>query len=157
MVENDVQAGKFGKIKHFLLVKKALLQVIDRYYEKYAVIMVENQKVSMNASLHFYSHFTSPRGSYELHPDITLAIRDKDDDDDNRIRMIVVECETSSTGLLTNEMRMTAYRLLRLGTPDRSKLMMYIAFPSELKGKIKKPEAFNDLWFFDLEAAHVPE
>ena len=97
-------------------------------------------------------------GNYNLNPDIVIVIEKKTPHDGEIIRnlygheekVIIVECETSTTNLLKDEMRLTAYKLLRLGTPDKNKLMMYVAFPSELKGKVEKPECFNDLLFFDV-------
>lgn len=146
--------GKFGSDRHFRLTKKALLHVIDKYWETFGVIQVENKTIWLNASLSGVSS-TMGRldGNYKLHPDISVVIQQKHPDESIKSeKTIIVECETTLNGLLKDEMRLTAYKLMRLGTQDRNKLMMYVALPSELKGKVDKPEIFNDLWFFDVGA-----
>lgn len=146
------QHGKFGKDRHFGLVKKALLHVIDKYWETFGTIQVENKTIWMHASLSgMISTMSRLDGDYKLHPDISVVIQQKHPDESIKYeKTIIVECETSPNGLLKDEMRLTAYKLMRLGTHDRNKLMMYIALPSELKDKITKPECFNDFWFFDV-------
>ena len=148
--------GKFGKDKHFELTKKALIHVIDKYWETFGIIQVENATITMDAHLSSGLMFTlgadAVRGQYDLHPDITVSIKEKYPDSRTVDKIIIVECETSPRGLLEDEMRLTAYKLLRLRIQDKNKLMMYIALPSEFKGKAEKPESFNDLWFFDVGA-----
>lgn len=151
-MDNEKQHGKFGKDKHFALVKKALLHVIDRYWESFGTIRVENETIAMHARF-AGTYFGGWAGEYNLHPDIAITLQNNE----NRIvetekseKLIVVECETTANGLLKDELRLTAYKLLRLRTPDKTKLMMYLALPSELKDKIEKPECFNDIWFFDV-------
>ncbi len=149
------QHGKFGKGRHFELVKKALLYVIDKYWETFGTIQVENKTIWMHASLSGMSSTMSRLdGDYKLHPDISVVIQQKHPDESIKFeKTIIVECETTLNGLLKDEMRLTAYKLMRLGTQDRNKLMMYVALPSELKGKVDKPEIFNDLLFFDVSNA----
>lgn len=90
---------------------------------------------------------------YEFHPDIVVNIAaGKNNKAD---KTIIVECETTPNGMLKDDTRMTAYKLLRLQNLDTNKLMMYLAMPSEFKGKIEKPDFFNDLWFIDLKPEGV--
>lgn len=147
------QHGKFGKGRHFKLVKKALIHTIDKYWETFGTIQVENKAIWMRASLSgMASTISRLDGDYKLHPDISVVIQQKHPDESIKFKKtIIVECETSLNGLLKDEMRLTAYKLLRMGTPDKNKLMMYIALPSELKGKANKPDYFNDLLFFNLK------
>ena len=144
---DDIQAGKFGKIKHFRLIKKSLLFALEKYYEKFAVIQVENHEIIMGASL---GGAWTYDGQYKLHPDIVITFKERDEGY-AKPKTIVVEAETSLNGLLKSEMRLTAYKLLRLNHPDKSQFMLYIALPTQLKGKAKKPEPFNDFWYFDIE------
>lgn len=155
-----MQHGKYGKEEHFALTKKALIHVIDRYWETFGVIQVENASINMHASLTSRTDLDlnwRDSGTYTLHPDILVSIKESEPPtgralpDAKNSKVIIVECETSPHGLLKDEMRLTAYKLLRLRNPDKNNLMIYIALPSELKGKIEKPESFNDLWFFDLD------
>lgn len=154
----DVQQGKFGKEKHFRLVKKSLLYLIDRYWDKFGVIRVENATISVSADISSdITSFHSMRGyegeytgAYTLHPDISLTLAGTRDDSPKKL--IIVECETSPAGMLKDRTRMTAYHLIRLKQEDRTRLHMYLAMPKEFKGKVKKPEDFNDLWFFDMGA-----
>lgn len=146
---DEKQHGKFGKDRHFELTKKALIHVVDNYWETFGIIKVENTSISMHASLDGVEYI-STRGEYDLHPDIVMTIKRHDPGILPSEKIVIVECETSTNGLLKDEMRLTAYKLLRLRTSDKNKLMMYLAFPSELKGKVSKPECFNDLWFFDI-------
>lgn len=148
-MEEDKQQGKFGKKKHFKLIKITLLHIIDKYYERFGVIRLENTEITMEARLGI--GFLGFRGAeYTLHPDIVMEIKENGNSDTVN-KTIIVECETTENNLLKDEMRLTAYKLLRLKNNDGKKLMMYIAFPKKLKGKVKKPECFNDLWFFDIE------
>lgn len=153
------QHGKFGTDRHFELVKKALIHVIDKYWETFGVIQVENANISMHASLTSRTDLDltwHDSGTYNLHPDILVSIKQSEPPtgralpDAKNSKVILVECETSPNGLLKDELRLTAYKLLRMRLSDKSKLMMYLAFPSELKGKVEKPDIFNDLLFFDL-------
>lgn len=160
------QHGRFGKDRHFELVKKALIHIIDRYWETFGVIQVENASIDMHASLTSRTDLDltwHDAGHYTLHPDILVSIKQSEPPtgralpDAKNSKVILVECETSQNGLLKDELRLTAYKLLRLRQPDKNKMMMYIALPSELKGKIEKPECFNDLLFFGLQTENGAE
>jgi len=155
------QRGKFGTNRHFELVKKALVYAIDRYWETFGTIIVESAKISMHACVHA-SHiglhdFSNPidAGHYDLHPDIVIQLRESEKSANSGVdcgkKAIIIECETTDNNLLKDELRLTAYKLLRMRTPDRSKLMMYIALPLEFEGRVEKPECFNDLLFFNME------
>lgn len=149
--------GKYGTEKHRELIKEAMHFITDRYFNRYGPfkLEVENNTISASASMSGHRYGYSRDTDYELNPDILCQILEAEGGDIKK--ELVVECETSKYNMLSNEMRMTAYKLLRLKHSDKSKFMMYIVFPEELKGKVEKPECFNDLWFFDVSDASEEE
>lgn len=151
--EEDKQFGKYGKKGHLKLIKATLLHIIEKYYETFGVIKVENTKITMGATIGDYFH-TYGEGTYSLHPDIALTTNLVNGmGTENPKKIIVVECETTPYGLLKDEMRLTAYKLLRLDKRDTKKYMLYISMPIEFKGKVEKPDFFNDIWFFDIDSS----
>lgn len=149
----DDAYGSFGGTKHYGLIKAATLRVIDRYYEKYSRVVIENTELSLEARNQVEFGSSMPHFSHtkEINPDVSMAT-EPGKSDERQKKLIIVECETRADGLLVDQHRLTAYDLLRLGRQDRSTLMLYIAFPESLRGEVEKPDAFNDLWFFDVEA-----
>jgi hypothetical protein len=165
--DDDKQYGKYGKEKHFKLVKAALIQLINKYYDKFAVISVEKQAIGMQANMGYHSidMLNSEKMSYTLYPDIYCAIRPVEEKvnglkinyAESKGKVVIIEAETTDTNLLANEMRLTVYKLLRMRYPDKQQFMIYLVMPIEFKGKVLKPDFFNDIWFFDLDKGEFAE
>jgi len=161
--DEEKQYGKYGKAGHFNLVKRSLIHAVNRYWERAHLIQVEKETIQLGARMRVRSGIYDDysKGVYEVHPDLCLIVLGAKDEEkrgygnSEMSSIIIVECETTATNMLKNEMRLLAYQMLRLRYPDRGKIKMYIALPLELKGKVKKPEAFNDLWFFDMNSPVV--
>lgn len=150
-LEEIQEMGKYGTEKHIQLIKKALLVVVDKYYVKHSKISIENHKMSLNVG----SRGSDNYGVYankDFFPDICIEIVDVSDDwimsGEKKYKKIFVECETTLDNLLRDEERLTAYKLLKIQNPD---IMLYLVLPSKFKGKAKKPDFFNDIWYFDVE------
>jgi len=148
--------GKLGGDKHYQLIKKSAIRLIDNYYNRYSQLTIENSDISVSSRLGqaFDSHFPSIRGKRDLEPDIMMvtnsAKRGKNEETSDTQKVIIVEAETTKDNLLNDSFRLTAYKLLREAKKDKNKLMLYIAFPEKLKGLVDKPGFFNDLWFFEV-------
>ena len=145
--------GRFGKAGHQLLIKKALLKLIERYDGQYGTIRIDRESIEMRAGMGSYSgisHFSSD--GIKFIPDIMMEFYGEPDKYGEKKfqKKIIVECETTDKHLLKNKKKLVAYELLRLTQKDGIKLMIYLAMPKEFKGTIEKPESFNDIWFFDL-------
>lgn len=143
------EMGKFGTTKHIFLIKQALLKLIDLYYVRHAKITIENHKIGLTVGGAGESH--GVWASKDFYPDISASIEDVSMNsfliDGKNYKKILVECETGKNNLLADHERITAYTLLKIQNPD---LAIYLVLPSELKGKVKKPEFFNDTWYFDV-------
>lgn len=147
-LDPDDAHGRFGGNEHYRLIQMALHRVVNRYYEKNARIAVENESLEFSSSISSMGYRGGGYSEKEIHPDIFVEMKsgEKGMAED---KTILVECETSKSNMLTNDLRMAAYNLLRQGNKDRNQLMLYIAFPKRLEGKVEKPAWANDLWFFE--------
>lgn len=140
--------GRFGGDEHYELIQKSLHKIVDRYYEKNARIAVENETLEFRSTLGsrgIGGRFWSEK---ELHPDIVVQMEPGEAGMETQ-KTVVVECETSTNNLLTNTVRLATYTVLREGQ-DKNELMIYLAFPEALRGKVEKPDWANDLWFFEV-------
>jgi hypothetical protein len=147
-LDPDDVHGRFGGNEHYRLIQMALHRVVNRYYDKNARITVENESLAFTSSISTHSFHGPGHSEKELHPDIFVEM-ESGETGMAEDKTIIVECETSKSNLLTNDLRLAAYNLLREGNTDRNQLMIYLAFPTALKGAVEKPAWANDLWFFD--------
>lgn len=154
-LDPDDAHGQFGGNEHYRLIQMALHRVVNRYYEKNARITVENEEITFTSSVatsYGNPAIGSPGHSEKtLHPDIFVEMQ-SGETGMSEDKTVIVECETSKHNMLTNDLRMAAYNLLRQGNQNRNQMMIYIAFPMRLKGEVEKPEWANDLWFFESES-----
>lgn len=150
MSETNVH-GRFGGDRHYRLIQEALHRVVDRYYEKNARICIENETLQFRSTLSGGGLGRRHWSEKELHPDIVVNMEAGEADESLETdKTIVVECETSTNNLLTNTLRLATYQVLR-AKHTKNELMIYLAFPEELRGEVEKPDWCNDLWFFEVE------